>query len=198
MIMYVLPCEVFHRLLWLTAYFACWGQVKCLLHPYKQNLTEIHSHYPDVILIIVFRKISPNNLRYCQGNIELHGTSHVVWIAKCQCIHVKLWDWELNVNWGKRGQSPAKLNSLPGSVRGFQGEYIGSPLSLPASVWRRCRGGLAAFPWVCAGVSWEPLTCGSNRRMQKAIRNTFHTHSFKFQPVPGRRQLSLQSHSPPD
>lgn len=48
------------------------------IHVYKQNRTEYTHIILNAVLIIVFRKISPNNLCYCQGNIELHGTSHMV------------------------------------------------------------------------------------------------------------------------
>lgn len=122
------------------------------IHVYKQNRTEYTHIILNAVLIIVFRKISPNNLCYCQGNIELHGTSHMVWITKCQCIHVKLANisiCETDVNWEKEfhcGTKPRQAELTPRECAWLSGEYIGSPLSLPASVWQRCRGGLAAFP----------------------------------------------------
>lgn len=43
----------------------------------------------------------------------------------------------------------------------------------------------------CTVFLCEP-TCGSNRRESSPVRNTFHTHSFEFQPGPRRQRDSLQ------
>lgn len=109
-------------------------------------------------------------------------------------------DGKCNLEWEKTElhwwTKPSQAPHTPQDRAWLTAEYIGSPLPLLASPWQQRWGRLAAIPAVCAGVLCEPRTCGSNRRMHKPIRNTFHTHSFKFQPGPGR--LLLQLHSPPD
>lgn len=76
-------------------------------------------------------------------------------------------------------------------------QYPGSPSPLLASPVVARRGSLAAVLRSVSGVLAGHSHVVSIERMQKAIRNTFHTHSFKFQPGPGRWRPWLQLHSPP-